>query len=495
MSSLPHNLLKVYTAHGLNGVLGVAAVPVAVSLLGIEGYGLLSIYSLLVSYILMADFGVGKNLLRLLAESQSPERQLRQIRIALGLYILICGVWIVLAPLLIFAAPRYLFPVPPEVVPVVRWIAVLSIAELILGVPASLMQTACVASQRFDRYALYSVATGLTKNGAIILGALVFRSAEGIAAVLAARKLVEAWMAVELMGSLPAGSWAPLFDRRSLRTMLGQSATLSSAQVLYSTLMSAGSFLVNGAFGLHGLGLYRAASDLAGKIAFVANGATLVVFPRAARYFSSNGAAKDADARFASLLIASAGGYACFAALALSAARFVLPAIGLKDDTIVQLFIVLVVGMSINAHSLLSNELNQASGRYRYNLYFSFCALASLAPLFAIFRPFAGLLSIGWAWLGAALVSACVADALLLKIAGARPSCQFKVLAVKLIAAAACAGLAAQQLGLLGNPAAGLCALTIGVLLISAIRRAASLRHDWTESSQRANQVLEPACT
>ena len=49
MSRMPHNLLSVYTAHAITGIVGVAVVPVAVRLLGIEGYGLLSIYTLLES--------------------------------------------------------------------------------------------------------------------------------------------------------------------------------------------------------------------------------------------------------------------------------------------------------------------------------------------------------------------------------------------------------------------------------------------------------------
>ncbi len=495
MSKLPRNLLAVYAAHAVNGVLGVIAVPAAVKLLGIEGYGLLSIYALMVSYILLADFGIGKNLLRLLAERREAGEQVRQLRVALGLYGLLCGAWIAAAPLLALAAPRYIFPVPGPAMAAVRWIAILSIAEFVLGIPASLMQTACVAGQRFDRYSRFSMVSAFLRNGIILAGAWAFRSPEAIAFLLAARKIAEIWIARRLLGPLPPGSWRPLFDRKSLRAMLGQSATLSLAQVSYSSVMSAGSLLVNAAFGLHGLGLYRAAYDLAGKIAFVANGATLVVFPRAARYFGGAERPQRAGAMFSDLFLCSAAGYACFAAMAVAAAPSVLPAIGLQDGTIVRLFMILVVGLSINAHSLLANELIQASGRYRYNLYFSLSTLAALILLFFAARPFAGLMAIAWAWVGAGLVSACVADGLLLDLVATPPARQFASVAVKLLATAACAVLAASRSGILAGAAAVLGALAIGVILLLAVPRAASLIRAWTGSAQTAEPAAQAVCT
>ena len=114
MSRFPHSLLTVYAANGLNGVVSVISVPVAVRLLGLSGYGLLSFYALMAGYILLADFGIGKNLLRLLAESRDPEAKQRHIRVAAGLYIALCLAWVFAAPFLVVLVPRYLFPVSPE---------------------------------------------------------------------------------------------------------------------------------------------------------------------------------------------------------------------------------------------------------------------------------------------------------------------------------------------------------------------------------------------
>ena len=469
MSKFPSNLLTVYAANGLNGVVSVIAIPVVVRLLGLSGYGLLSFYALMGSYILLADLGIGKNLLRLLAEPRDAEAKRRQVRVAAGLYVVLCLAWLGAAPFLLMLVPRYLFPVAHQYVAGLQWIVVLSIAEFALGIPASLMQTACVAEQRFDSYAAYTLLSGLLRSAALIGGALVFRSPEGVAAVLAARKVFELFVAGRLLGWLPAGAWRPIFELRSFRAMLGQSIALSASQVLTSTLMSIGSLFVNAAFGLHALGVYRAAYDLAGKIAFVSNGVTLVVFPKAAQYFGS-ASLKGAGPIFAAVLRASTSLYTCFAAAMVLAAPFMLPAIGLNDRATVRLFLLLVVALSLNAHSLIGNELMQAAGRYVRSICYSGSALATLTVLFASLKTAEGVMAIGWAWIGAALVSATIADALLLGLCGARRTDQISTVLVKLVATAGCLCLAAPRFSAVANPAATIC----GVTLMTGVAAAAA---------------------
>jgi O-antigen/teichoic acid export membrane protein len=481
MAAVPRNLLAVYAAHGLNGVVAILTVPITVKLLGISGYGLFSVYAVLVSYILLADFGVSKNLLRLLAKTGVSEAGQRHIRVALGLYVLLCGVWFVACPLLAVAVPRYVFPVPAEAVATLRWMVLFCILEFTLGVPASVLQTACVAGQRFPRYVRFSLASGLIRSAAILAGAFFFRSPLAIAAMLAARKIIEFPIASRLLGKLPAGAWRPIFDRTSFRTMLGESATLSAAQVTYSTALSIGSPLVNAAFGLHGLGLYRAAFDLAGKIAFVSNGITLIVFPKAAQRFSTQSPEGNAPL-YSRMLFSSVTFYGCFAGVAVLLAPAVLPAIGLSDPTTIRLFVVLIVALSLNAHSLLSNELIHASGRYRDSVAFGLSLLGTLTLLFELGQR-AGIMAIGWAWLGAAVVGAFVADGLLLKASRSGAARQLGALAVTIAAAAAASGLAFVRLGLAAPPVGAVCGFVLAALLGLAIRDAVPLIRIWREES------------
>lgn len=446
LSKFPRNLLTVYAANGLNGVVSVIAIPVAVKLLGLSGYGLLSFYVLMASYVLLADFGIGKNLLRLLSEPRDADFKLRQTRVAAGLYVVLCGLWTVAAPVLMVAIPRYVFPVSQEYVTAVRWMVILSILEFALGIPASLMQTSCAAQQRFDSYSAYSLLSGLLRNGAMIGGAIAFRSPVGVAAVLVLRKVVEFFLAARVLGRIPAAAWRPIFEFQSFGRMLRQSVTLSAAQVLTATLMGAGSLFVNAAFGLQAVGIYRAAYDLAGKISFVSNGVALVVFPKAAQYFGK-GSLEGSGPIFGAMLRTSTLLYASFAAVMVLAAPVALPAMGLNNATTVRLFLLLVVALSLNAHALIGNELIQATGRYGRSIWFSASALVTLSTLFVALRGVEGVMAIGWAWVGAAVVSAMVADGVLLDLCRAGSGEQAATAGVKLAAVAACLSLAVPIFG------------------------------------------------
>jgi len=464
-SRFPRSLLTVYAANGLNGVVSVIAIPVAVTLLGLSGYGLLSFYGVMASYILLADFGIGKNLLRLLASSRDAGSKQRHLRVAAGLYLILCCVWLAAAPLLVAVVPRYVFRVSPEYVAGLRSMVVLSLLEFALGIPASLMQTSCAAEQRFDAYSAYSFLSGLLRNAAIIAGALTFHSAVGVAAVLSLRKLPEFFLAGRIMGWLPSAAWRPVFEWRSFRAMLSQSIKLSVAQVLTSTLMGAGSVLVNAAFGLQAVGIYRAAYDMGGKIAFVSNGVTLVVFPKAAQYFG-RGSLKGSGPVLGPLLRASTLLYSAFAAAMVLAAPQLLPAMGLSNPATVKLFLLLAVALSLNAHSLIGNELIQAAGRYGRSIWFSGSALATLLILFAALSRAAGLMTIGWAWLGAAVLSAIVTDALLLDLCHAGAAQQAATALTKLAAVAGCLCFALPHFSGTTNPAAAICGVLLGAGLV-----------------------------
>jgi O-antigen/teichoic acid export membrane protein len=481
----------VYASHGLNGVLGAIAVPVALKMLGVSGYGLLSIYLVIVSYILLADFGVGKNLLRLLAEATDAGTRQTHVRVALGLYILICGAWLALFPLLALLICKYVFPVAAEYEAGLKWMVLLAIAEFAIGIPASLMQTACVAGQRFDAYAKYTFASGLVRNVAILVGVFAFNSPTAVAVILCGRKVADIGLAAVLMGRLP-GAWIPIFELQSFRAMLRQSFTLFSAQVTYSTVLSVGSPMVNAVFGLDGLGLYRATFDLAGKIAFVSNGVTLVVFPRVARYFSSEASLPRAESVFSMVTRCSVLFYASFAVVAVLVAPYILPAMGLAGDTTLQLFVLLTIALSINAHSLLINELVQASGRYWYNVLFSLSALLGLMILFWLAIPFTGRNAIGWAWLGAALVASCVADILLVRVCDGAPSRYLKPIGRNILVTAACLVFAAPHCGFLriGTPIVS--AAILAGLFTSFVCAIVPLLRVWSDQ-KRVSEPLEAA--
>jgi O-antigen/teichoic acid export membrane protein len=114
MPDFKRNIFFVYTVNAANGILGVIIIPLSVSYLGISGYGLLSIYWVLVSYMSLADIGIGKNLLRLLASERQSIARITHLQAAFGLYLIFSVLLLLSLPALLFFIPKYIFPVSQE---------------------------------------------------------------------------------------------------------------------------------------------------------------------------------------------------------------------------------------------------------------------------------------------------------------------------------------------------------------------------------------------
>lgn len=413
-SHFARSVLSVYAATCASGVLGLIAVPVSLHFLGSEGYGLFSIYMLMAGYVTVADFGIGKNLLALLSRERESQDQINYLRTALGLYCWICAGWVLLLPLLWWLVPAFVFPVGLAHRDTLRWLTVLAVAEFAIGVPLSLSQTSCVARQEFGKYSKYTVLSGISRQTVLIAGAAAFHSPVGVAGAMAARRMIDVYWGFRIMGAIPKQVWRPRFAPRPALAMLSQSGTLSVAQVLGATFTGAGSYLVNARFGLHWLGLYRAAFDLAAKTSVIANGITLVLFPKLAAAFANRGRREALRTLLRPALEVSWIFYSAFGACAVVAAPWVLPAIGIHAPDAFGLFVWLAIGLSINCHTQIANEMIQASGRYRGSILVNVTGLAVLVSVFAACAGGLGPLAIGAAWIAAAVACGLLADSVIL---------------------------------------------------------------------------------
>jgi O-antigen/teichoic acid export membrane protein len=466
LSGIRRNLLSVYTVNAVNGVLGVIAVPLGVALLGVEGYGLFSIYGVLASYIALVDLGVTKNFVRMLASDRLPDAQGRNLQAALGLYILIAAGLLALLPLLLVVVPRFLFPVPEGSGAALKWIVILAAAEYAAGVPSSLMQMFCIANERFDRYAKFVFVSGLCRYGLMFFGIVAFRSPEVVVGFVAGRRLIDAFAARWLMGSLPAQAWRPRFDLAEFRSLIGNSAALSAAQVLQTTTIALGSFLVNRHFGLVGLGTYRAAFDLASKVWFFSNGIGVVAFPRFAQMLSLPEERGRLFARFSGFLGASWAGYNLFGAVGVLAAPSIMVFLGMAHTpAAADLMVLMVLGLSLNAHSNLSYEFLQAAGKYGLVAVLGAAALAVMAGGFYLLYGRAGVAAMGWAWIASQALYAAVADAMAAAVSVLAVRAQLELLAFKTVILAGSLAMVGVHFGVLppGARAVSLAVVSAGL--------------------------------
>ena len=470
-SKFAASLLSVYSANALNGVLGVVAVPIGLRSLGPEGYGLFSLYLLMISYVLLADLGVSKHLLRLLSCSRDSRDGVDYLRTALALYYGLSAAWFGLLPLLLWLVPAILFPVEPRYCAQLRWLTVIAVTEFAVGIPQSLIQTSALAKERFGDYSRFTLLSGVLRNSVIILGALVFGSPCGLAAAMLARKAVDFCLAARILGGLPKAAWRPRFSRRDAAMMLAQSGTLSVAQVLYSSLMSVGSYLMNAHFGLYWLGIYRVAFDLAGKISFLSNGVGLVLFPKLAYAFRNEARRKSIALLLGPALDVSWLFYCALGAVAVMAAPHALPKIGVANPDAIGLFVLIVIGLSLNCHGLVTNEIIQASGHYRRNIVVTVSGLVIMIAVFSLSRWKAGPASIGVGWIAAAVSIGVIADTVALRSLDIRwPFCAASG-ALKAVACGLCGLTLASYYHIAGGEIGlfGVIAL-VGLLLRKALR-------------------------
>lgn len=409
--ALIRSMSAVSVVNALNGLLGIAFVPLAVARMGVSGYGLFSVYSVLGGYMVLAELGLGKNLVRDLAASSDPQYRLLQLRTALGLYVSICASLLLVLPLLLFVVPRFIFPVPADSRGVLQWITALAAFEYLLGMPVSLMQNRCIADEEFSRFSRFTLASGLTRYTMGFLAVLIVPRPELVVLAFASRRAIELIVARRILGPLPRGAWRPLLSLSAFRPMLSRSSALSLAQLLQLTVVSIGSILVNWFFGVRALGLYRAAFDLAAKVWFFSNIVGLVIFPRLVRIVSDTERRSALAAKLPGVLTASWIGYAAIAVIGAALGPAVLSRVGLGGVEIVGLFVLLLAGVSFNAHSTLSCEFIQASGRYLLAAAIAGLSLIMMIVLFLMLRTTTQLFAIGWAWLVAQTIHAGIIDA------------------------------------------------------------------------------------
>lgn len=489
------NLAAVYAATALNGALGLVSVPIGVRFLGVEGYGLFSLYTLMVGYVLMADFGVSKNLLAVLSRNRQKEEQLENLGTAFSLYCGLSLLWLLLIPLLLWLVPNVFFPVQAVHKGALQWLTVLAVGEFVVGVPQSMMQTACVAREDFRGYSRFTVGSGMLRNSILIAGAVVFRSPLGLAAAMFSRKLIELVLAYRLMGPIPGSVWRAFLPNRRALAMLSQSGTLSIAQILYSSLMTAGSYLINARFGLYWLGLYRVAFDLAGKISVLGNGIALVMFPKLT-FALSHSKGRELVSRFARpALEASWMFYALLGACAAAVAPQLLQRMGIAQPGMVMLFTLLAVGLTLNCHALFTNEIIQALGRYRSNILVSVSGLGILVTAFLLLAPGMGAVAIGVSWILAAAATAGLADSIVLRSLGVDARERLVSGMKKTLSLAVCVGLlAALRTGASPWLLTGALGVLAGLLLHPALVLRLRMRSgDWHASGAPPSEAVEAA--
>ena len=404
------NLLSVYSANAINGVLGIISVPVIVTLLGNKQYGVFSIYSVLASYVALVDFGVTKHFIGLMASNRDKEKQSAYLQKAFGWYLGLSVILISALPLLIYIVTEYIFPLPDLLLTSLRWIVIFSVIEFFLAIPTMITQAYTLSNEYFRQHARFIAISGIYRYGLMLLAAWLFKNPVAVVAFLVFRRIFDFIAARFILPKPPASSWKPRVNFREFRTILAHSSFMSLSQVLQTTIVAIGSVLINRSFGVAVLGNYRAAFDLGSKVWFFSNGIGVLVFPRFSKILSDNSERLNLLKKMVRWLEQSWIIYMLFSLLAILLGRFILNMVKLGDEQIVLFFMILIVGICLNAHSNVSYEFLLADRRYKTVALLVSCALVLMILSFKFLSSIAGPYAIAWAWIISQSLYALIAD-------------------------------------------------------------------------------------
>ena len=399
MSNFKTNILSVYSVNIVNGVLGIVFIPLSLKLFGADGYGLYSVYVALASLIGLADIGISKNLQRLLASERDISTQRVHLQNTFAIYIVQSCLLACFLPGLMVALPIYVFPVATRTLVTLRWIMFFAVFEYIIAIPTVMMQTFCIANERFDRYSAFTLVSGVTRYILMFFGLFAFRSPIIVIGLIVSRRFIDVVIAKRVMLSMPHGVWHPNFSYHGFKTILTNSVGLSLGQALQTTIISVGTLLVNNFFGLEALGKYRAAFDLTSKIWFISNGVGLVAFPGFVKTITIPKRKEQFYSKLYCFMNVSWEGFNLVSIIGTMLASFVLGFLHIHDSQIMGLFVILLLPLCLNAHANLSYELLQADRRY---ISLSFVGVLSLTILLLSFYSLQrtyGIYAIGWAWM------------------------------------------------------------------------------------------------
>ncbi|WCM14576.1 oligosaccharide flippase family protein [Priestia filamentosa] len=409
MSKIKKNLMYVYGSTAVNGLLGLIFVPIALKNIGVEGYGLYSIFITLTGFIVLAELGFNKYFTRLLSSNRDEKDQKINLQVSVGFYIYVYIVLIViLAPILIYIIPNYIFPIDGKH-NIVRIIVACAILDYLFTIPTSLLKTYSISNEKFNKLSRFNLSTGLWRYSLLIITSILFKSAVILVIVILLRRIIEFFYGLKVFGNLPSGSWKPVFKKGLYRKILRDSIYLSVSQLFQMSVTAVGSVLVNRYFGVHSLGIYRSSFDIANKVWFISNGLGVVIFPKFSKMLNDN--KENLSLRLSKYLNLSWIIYSIVFLLGLLTIPFYNNLLDIKSK---EMFLLLLLGVCYNAHSNLGFEYLQALGKFKTVASINIISFLVIVLSFFILSEELGFLSIGYSWIISQIFYSIITDLLVI---------------------------------------------------------------------------------
>ena len=377
MPRLRTNIIANFLGKGWLAVMSLAFIPVYVSFMGIEAYGLVGFYISLSAVLAFMEFGMGTTLNRELArytgrggaDVQSIGNLLRTLEVLIWLSaLIIASAGAMLAPWL---ANHWVnaHTLGQDQVALAIWIMVAAIAARL---PFSIYSGGLLGLQRQGLYNAI-LAGGATVKGVgsvVILWAVSPTITAFFAWQLAVELLQSVITAIVLWRALPEGAVRARFGWRHIRSVWRFSAGMMGLSILSPFISQIDRLMVSKMLPLEMMGYYSVACAVAGGIYYIAYPINTAIFPRFSE-FIERGAKIDLLRTFhMSCALMSAFVWPIALTLIVFAQEILILWSG--DETLTgataDILAVLVVGAVLNAMILTPLTLQHAQGMVKPSL-------------------------------------------------------------------------------------------------------------------------------
>ncbi|MGE7914317.1 oligosaccharide flippase family protein [Lysinibacillus xylanilyticus] len=404
------NLVYVYGVNLVNGLAGIAFIPLAIKSLGAEGYGIYSIFVILSSYIYFIEMGVAKYFTRTIAQTVNSEEQSIIMQVAVGIYIRIAILLLLITPVLFFVIPNFIFPTNNDFL--VSIIVILVSLDYLLSIPTTILLTFNIGKEKFGNVSKYNLFSGLSKHLFLIATVVLTHSILLLISVILLRRIFDIIYARKILVQLPAGSWKPKYSKGEFKKIISESILLSAAQLTQVTILALGTFLVNKNFTMREVGIYKSVFDLATKVWFFSNSLGMVIFPRFSAMLKNEKEKSYLLSRIpyynkVSWLIYNSLFVTVFLVL-----KYVPNFLMIQD---MDLFFFLLYGVCLNAHTNLSYEFLQAASKLKEVILTSCATIVCMVIFFYLYLESYQFYTIGIAWVISQFINSFVMDSFVLK--------------------------------------------------------------------------------
>ena len=294
MSLLKNNIVANYLGQVWSGIMAISFLPVYIDYLGVESYGLIGLFVVLQSLLLLLDMGITPTLNREMARFNAGEHSAHSIRVLLRSLEIICLCIAIFIIVSIWLSSDYI---------ATGWLKPEGLSSDVISQAISIM--ALVIAFRFGesiyRGALYGLEKQVTYNvifailttvryvGAIIILATISNSVQAFFIW----QLIISILSVIIFSynvhkTLPEATQPVRFSRDAIKSIKKFASGMMGVTALTAFLLHADKLLLSRLLPLNEFGYYTLAATAAGVLFMVVVPVTQAVFPKMVKLSSQD---------------------------------------------------------------------------------------------------------------------------------------------------------------------------------------------------------------